>query len=89
MHLLIDVSPCIPVSELEALLILAGAISLPDRLPPRGEGSWRDEDTHSDDEESRLQRSFATSTNGAAPKNIRSSNTSHKDDSGDDSDFDL
>lgn len=86
---MIDASPCIRASELEALLILAGAIPLPDRLPPRGEGSRGDEDTHSDDDESHRQRSFATSTNGAAPKNIRSSNASHREDSDGDSDFDL
>jgi len=75
------------LEELEALLILAGAIPLPDRLPTRGDGSRRDED--SDDEQSHRQRSFATSTNGAAPKNIRSTSSSHREDSDGDSDFDL
>jgi len=72
------------LEELEALLILAGALPLLDKLPPSGDGRRRDED--SDDETSHRSRSFVTSTNGAAPKNIRSS---RRKDSDDDSDFDL
>ena len=79
-------SPLTLYSELEAVLILAGAI-VPQMRPSRDRDSKRsdssdDEDT--DDEPSSRMRSAATRTNAKTAKNIRQP---AKDDS--DSDFDL
>ncbi|KAL7282994.1 hypothetical protein ACG7TL_002414 [Trametes sanguinea] len=77
------------VEELEAVLILAGAIIPQQRRPP---GSERDSDDDSDsdiddldDDPSSRMRSAATSTNAKAPKNIREK----KEDSDSDFEFDL
>lgn len=80
------------IAELEALLIVAGAIIVPEKnrrsSPSRGGGS-SDEDGDSEEEErdrdpSSRMRSAATSTNARTMKNIR---RTEKEDS--DSDFDL
>ncbi|THH31526.1 hypothetical protein EUX98_g2660 [Antrodiella citrinella] len=75
------------IEELEAVLILAGAIIPQPQPPPRsGRDSDRsDEDDESDDEPLSKMRSAATKTNARSAKNIRSSKK--EDDSG--SDFDL
>ncbi|KAI0759519.1 thioredoxin-like protein [Irpex lacteus] len=65
------------IEELEAVLILAGAIK-------KREDDSDEEDEDDDDSSSRM-RSAATSTNAKAPKNIRSS----KDDDDSDFEFDL
>lgn len=69
-------------AELEAVLILAGAI-IPQRLPPQKK---KDEDDLSDDEidddPSSRMRSSVASTNAKAPKNIRKQED-------DDSDFEF
>jgi len=75
------------IEELEAVLILAGAI-IPQQLPPtkssRDDHS-SDEEDEFDDEPSSRMRSAATRTNARSAKNIR--NSTKEDDS--DSDFDL
>ncbi|KAI0648352.1 thioredoxin-like protein [Trametes meyenii] len=77
------------IEELEAVLILAGAI-IPQQRPPPGSEADSDndgsdlEDDLGDDSSSRM-RSAATSTNAKAPKNIRGK----KDDSDSDFEFDL
>ncbi|KAH9912083.1 thioredoxin-like protein [Amylocystis lapponica] len=73
------------IEELEAVLILAGAI-VPERrqMPKQGRRDSSDED-ESDDEPS-PRRSAATRTNGRSAKNIRGP---AKKDSDSDSDFDL
>ncbi|KAF7309692.1 Phosducin domain-containing protein [Mycena indigotica] len=59
------------LEELELLLIVGGAIILPERLPAKKRES---DDEFSDDEEDEPpRRSAATSTNGRPPKNIRKS----------------
>ncbi|KAI0692202.1 thioredoxin-like protein [Cytidiella melzeri] len=73
------------IEELEAVLILAGAI-----VPQRGSYERKkngddSSDEEEDDDPSSRMRSAATSTNAKAPKNIRSS----KDDKDDDSDFEF
>ncbi|KAI0324688.1 thioredoxin-like protein [Cubamyces sp. BRFM 1775] len=76
------------IEELEAVLILAGAIIPQQRRPP---GSDRDSDSDGsdlediDDDPSSSMRSAATSTNAKAPKNLRSK----KDDSDSDFEFDI
>ncbi|KAH8100188.1 thioredoxin-like protein [Cristinia sonorae] len=76
------------IEELEAVLILAGAI-IPEQLPPtRSQKEDRDSDDEfdeSDDEASSRMRSAATKTNSRTAKNVRGKK--QEDDS--DSDFDL
>ncbi|TCD65814.1 hypothetical protein EIP91_002164 [Steccherinum ochraceum] len=74
------------IEELEAILILAGAI-IPQQQPPTRsqKGSSDEEDEESDDEPSSRMRSAATRTNGRSAKNVRNS----RDEDGSDSDFDL
>lgn len=69
------------LEELEALLLVAGAIQQPERKPPRTEDD-SDEDEDDGYDRSSKMRSAATSTNARAPKNVRNS----KDD---DSDFEF
>ncbi|KAI0781419.1 thioredoxin-like protein [Trametes elegans] len=75
------------IEELEAVLILAGAIIPQQRILP---GSERDSDDDTsdtddlDDDPASRMRSAATSTNARAPKNIRG-----KEDSDSDFEFDL
>jgi hypothetical protein len=76
------------IEELEALLMVAGALHLPERRRP-GEardryGNSSDDD---DDDPSSRMRSSATATNGKTTKNIRG--PSKADDSGSDFEFDL
>jgi len=75
------------IEELEALLILTGAVIPPDRPTPSGR---RDHDQDEDDSDELLVgMNSGTATNGRAPKkNIRGSSTARKDDD-DDSDFDM
>ncbi|KAJ7066749.1 thioredoxin-like protein [Mycena amicta] len=73
------------LDELELLLIVAGAIIPPDRLPTRKKDS--DDEASDDDEDEAPRRSAATSTNGRPPKNIRKSAANKSDDS--DFEFDM
>ncbi|CCM04513.1 uncharacterized protein FIBRA_06694 [Fibroporia radiculosa] len=76
------------IEELEAVLILAGAIVPQMRAPPKDDrrrGSDSSEEEESDDEPSSKMRSAATRTNGKTSKNIRTAKV--EDDS--DSDFDI
>ena len=70
-------------SELEAVLILAGAI-VPQRASYERKDSGNSSDEEEDDDPSSQMRSAATSTNARAPKNIR-----RKDDNDSDFEFDL
>ncbi|KAG2065760.1 hypothetical protein BDR04DRAFT_1107947 [Suillus decipiens] len=74
------------LEELEALLILCGALDLPhgplgERRVPDGDGS------EEEDNDTSCIRSAATSTNVRAPKNIRAQ--SKKDDSDSEFEFDI
>jgi len=73
------------LEELEALLILTGAIHPPDRLPPaeKSRNAQEEEEDFSDDDPSSRIRSSVASTNGRPAKNVRASVQD------DDSDFDL
>ncbi|KAG2758031.1 thioredoxin-like protein [Suillus brevipes Sb2] len=73
--------------QLEALLILCGALDLPSG--PLGERRAPDADDseEEDDDTSSRMRSAATSTNARAPKNIRAQ--SKKDDSDSEFEFDM
>ncbi len=75
------------LTELEAVLILAGAI-IPQPRPPRDEDADEDDDDLGDDEDDPSVRksAAATLTNGTASKNIRG-NSAKDDDS--DFEFDL
>jgi len=79
------------IEELEAVLILAGAVIPQARPPPeRGNDSDEDEDSEDDDsdrEPSSRMRSAATRTNVRPSKNIRQSQKKKDEDS--DSDFDI
>ncbi|KIJ63285.1 hypothetical protein HYDPIDRAFT_92787 [Hydnomerulius pinastri MD-312] len=80
------------LEELEALLMLCGAIDPPEH-PADGANSSRDRDNNSSDEEedddpSSRMRSAATSTNARAAKNIRGP-TRKGDDSDSDFEFDM
>lgn len=76
-------------TELEALLILCGALDPPKRGPLGERRSYNDEDSeeenHDDDPSSRM-RSAAASTNARAPRNIRGQK---KDDSDSEFEFDM
>jgi len=75
------------VEELEALLMVSGAIDLPERRRP-GEAE-RDDDgseNEQDNDPSSRMRSAATSTNVRAPKNVRGSQKKAEDS---DSDFEF
>ncbi|KAK0458513.1 thioredoxin-like protein [Desarmillaria tabescens] len=73
--------------ELEAILLMTGAVDLPD-VPPteqrRGDDDSDDDDSEDRRDPSARMRSAATSTNGRTQKNIRRSG-----DDGDDSDFEF
>lgn len=75
-------------TELEALLIVGGAVHPPERRGPedrrKGDDSEDDEDEEDLDRSSRM-RSAATSTNGRTKKNVRGK----ENDSDSDFDFDL
>jgi len=76
------------IEELEALLMVAGAVHLPERRRP-GEARGRyDASSDDDDDPSSNMRSSATATNGKSAKNIRGS-TNKVDDSDSDSDFEF
>lgn len=77
-------SRLIPFVELEAILILAGAIVPEQRMPANAQRKENSDDDESDDEPP--SRSRATATNGRSAKNIRGS--AKKDDDSD-SDFDI
>ena len=80
------ISTCNGSIELEAVLILAGAI-IPQPRPPRDEDA-EDEDGLDDDDDSSVRRpAAATMTNGKPTKNIRGK--SAKDDDDSDFEFDL
>jgi len=78
------------MEELEALLILCGAIDVPER-PPASQNK-DDSDLEDEEEEARdrdpssRMRSAATSTNARTPKNVRAS---AKDDSDSEFEFDM
>ncbi|KAI0806849.1 thioredoxin-like protein [Fomes fomentarius] len=74
------------IEELEAVLILAGAI-IPQvrRLPKEDDSDNSDIDDLDDDEPSSRRPSASTQTNAKAPKNVRGK----KDDSDSDFEFDL
>lgn len=76
--------------ELEALLMVTGAVELPERRRPGeaqrgGDGS---DDEEYDDDPSANMRSAATSTNARAPKNVRGA-LRKGDDSDSDFEFDM
>ncbi|KAH9484057.1 Phosducin-like protein 3 [Psilocybe cubensis] len=75
--------------ELEAILLVTGALDIPDRVEPTGgKDEEEDEDFEEDDgDPSSRMRSAATSTNARAPRNIRSQKK--KDDSDSDFEFDM
>ncbi|KAF7790975.1 hypothetical protein EIP86_001934 [Pleurotus ostreatoroseus] len=75
------------LEELEAVLILAGAI-IPQPRPPRDEDADEGEDDLDDDDDASIRRpAAATMTNGKPAKNIRGK--SAKDDDDSDFEFDL
>ncbi|KAG6907450.1 hypothetical protein DXG01_008834 [Tephrocybe rancida] len=78
------------IEELEAILLVTGALHMPERPQP---GQRRKDDDESGDEEdddpSSRMRSKTTSTNGKLHKNIRASAKSKDNDSDSDFDFDL
>ncbi|ESK83229.1 gtpase inhibitor [Moniliophthora roreri MCA 2997] len=78
------------IEELEALLLVTGALHPPERQRPeerRGHSSEEDDD---DDDDDRNARSKATSTNGRAQKNVRGPAKGNKgDDSDSEFEFDL
>ncbi|KAG6331264.1 hypothetical protein ID866_7828 [Astraeus odoratus] len=82
------------LEELEAVLVLCGAIEPPDHLPRGTNGSHRDEDDNQsedddfDDDPSSRMRSAATRTNARSAKNIRGP-TKHSNDSDSDFEFDM
>lgn len=76
--------------ELEALLMVCGAIDLPERRRP-GEVRGRDDngsDEEEDDDAYPRMRSAATATNARAPKNVRGA-AKKADDSDSDFEFDM
>jgi len=78
------------VEELEALLMVSGAIDLPERRRP-GEAPDRDDDRSDDEEEDDeypKMRSAATASNARAPKNVRGP-AKKADDSDSDFEFDM
>ena len=87
LHPDIPVLTCDTFTELEAVLILAGAI-IPQPRPPRDEDADEDEDDLDDDDDPAIRRpAAATMTNGKPAKNIRGK--SAKDDDDSDFEFDL
>ncbi|KAF7978724.1 hypothetical protein HWV62_45015 [Athelia sp. TMB] len=77
------------IEELEALLMVSGAVDLPERRQP-GEAQHDDEgsDDEDDHDPSSRMRSAATSTNARAPKNVRGP-PKKGDDSDSDFEFDM
>lgn len=72
-------------TELEAMLIMTGAVDPPDR-PLTGDRRGDDDDSEGEDDDiSSRMRSKVTRTNARTAKNIRSS----KDDSDSDFEFDM
>ena len=81
--------------ELEAVLLLTGALDLPDRLPPKV-NTARDDDDDGDSSEdgygvpsTRKMRSAVTTTNAKSVKNVRSSGGRGKGDSDSEFEFDM
>lgn len=72
------------VLELEAVLILAGAIIPERRNPEKKHHSDSEDEDESDNDRSSRMRSAATRTNGRTAKNIRGKKQEDSD-----SDFDL
>lgn len=70
--------------ELEAMLLVSGAVDLPERPPPGSRREEEESEDEDDDATSRM-RSNVTRTNAKTHKNIRSS----KDDPDSDFEFDL
>ena len=79
-----------PPPELEAILLVTGALDLPDRPGTRRNYDDDEEDDLEDldDDPSSRMRSAATSTNARPPKNISSSQTK-KDESDSEFEFDM
>jgi hypothetical protein len=74
--------------ELEAVLIMTGAVHPPEGPRPQNRRTNDDDDSEEDeDDPSSRMRSAATSTNGRPKKNIRDRNKGNDSDS--DFDFDL
>ncbi|KAG6845199.1 hypothetical protein H0H87_012526 [Tephrocybe sp. NHM501043] len=76
------------IEELEAILLVTGALHMPERPRPERRPNDDESDEEDDDDPSSRMRSKATSTNGKVPKNIRAS-AKPRDDSDSDFDFDL
>ncbi|KAK7049454.1 Proteolipid protein 2 [Paramarasmius palmivorus] len=76
--------------ELEALLLVSGALHPPERRDPDERRKDEDEDSDDDDEEDKT-RARATATNGRTQKNIRGQgkNKTKDDDSDSEFEFDL
>ena len=80
--------------ELEAILLVTGALDLPETFSGYGghrveeDGDDDDRDDDDDDDPSSRMRSAVTSTNARHPKNIRSSQT-NKNDSDSEFEFDM
>ncbi|GLB35494.1 putative phosducin [Lyophyllum shimeji] len=78
------------IEELEAILLVTGALHMPERPPPKERRKDDDDDSEDEEEDaSSRMRSAATSTNGKLEKNIRRSTKGKDDDSDSDFDFDL
>ncbi|KAG5339721.1 hypothetical protein C0989_003971 [Termitomyces sp. Mn162] len=78
------------IEELEAILLVTGALHMPERPPGhRRKDNESDDDEDDEDDPSSRMRSKATSTNGKPQKNIRGGSKSKSDDSDSDFDFDL
>jgi len=75
------------LEELEAILLMAGAIHLPDRPRPQRRNTDDNDPEEDDDDPSSRMRSSATSTNARSNRNIRDRNRDNDSDS--DFDFDL
>ncbi len=71
-------------SELEAMLLMSGAVDPPERPPP-GNRRGGDESENEDDDAASRMRSNVTRTNARTQKNIRSS----REDPDSDFEFDL
>ena len=81
-----------PFSELEAILLVTGALDLPETFSDYGgrrvEDDGDDDDGDGDDDPSSRMRSAVTSTNARPLKNIRSSQK-NKNDSDSEFEFDM
>jgi len=78
------------VEELEAVLLVTGALDIPDRPPPKRNSAGDEDEVSSEDERlSNRMRSAVKTTNTRHQKNVRSSGRKKDDDDGSDFEFDL